>query len=222
MRIAVIHKSETVSRAEVAQWVAACQIQLTRDFAPVWGYGAEVYLLPQGERAPDSDWQMFIADHAEGEGYLGYHDRDSTGWPRGFVYVETTKANGGKPSVTFSHEVLEMVLDPWLWAAAVTPNPKMQAVSVEACDAVEADEYEINSIAVSNFVLPAWFDEQGQAPFDFLRKLKAPFTLTPGGYVIAWTARKGWHDQAHGQRRAKVGMGRTGRIKAMYASLAAD
>lgn len=215
MRIAVINKSAE-PEAEVLRWVRACAIQLTRDFAPHWGYDAQVRAIAPGARAWADEWQMFLVNRADEPGYLGYHDRDRAGKPRGFVCVETTREAGGEPSMALSHELLEMTLDPWLWGAAVTSAHKAQAVSVEACDPVEADRYEIEGVAVSNFVLPGYFDEQGKPPYDFLKRLSAPFTLSPGGYLIVWNQRKGWHDVAF-ERPAgdKPPKSRTRRIRAL-------
>ena len=38
-------------------------------------------------------------------------------------------------------------------------------------------------IAVSNFIGPRWFSN-GAGPYDYLGNLKAPWQMTPGGYLI--------------------------------------
>jgi hypothetical protein len=63
---------------------------------------------------------------------------------------------------------------------------------MELGDAVENDGYAItpalnaHPVHVSNFLLPSWFDAQPPhgARFDYMGKLKAPFTMDAGGYVI--------------------------------------
>ena len=62
----------------------------------------------------------------------------------------------------------------------------------ELCDPVEDNTYAIAmdgyQVGVSNFIFPSWFNPQAtkalNAPFDYLAKLTAPFTMTSGGYMI--------------------------------------
>jgi hypothetical protein len=55
---------------------------------------------------------------------------------------------------------------------------------VEVCDPVQNDSYEIDGVAVSNFVTKRYYDPLApkRSQFDWMRKLKAPFTMTEGGY----------------------------------------
>ena len=70
--------------------------------------------------------------------------------------MKTTIAAGQKVSVTASHELLEMMIDPGaqLWAQ----NTNGCFYAYEMCDAVEDEEYEIDGIAVSDFVHPSFFE----------------------------------------------------------------
>lgn len=58
------------------------------------------------------------------------------------------------------------------------------------CDAVESDSYTINGIAVSDFLLPAFFAAKSPGPYRFLTTigqgpdLPGPFVTAPGGYQI--------------------------------------
>ena len=50
-------------------------------------------------------------------------------------------------------------------------------------------------MAVSNFALPSWWEAGAPAPYDFLKKLTAPFTMTAAGYsqfVDLANAAAGW------------------------------
>lgn len=62
-------------------------------------------------------------------------------------------------------------------------------VYVHNCDAVESDSYLVDGVAVSNFVLQAFFDAHAEtgSKFDFLGKLRAPFSMSRGGYQITRT-----------------------------------
>jgi hypothetical protein len=95
-------------------------------------------------------------------------------------------------TVTVSHELLEMLVDPLASLSAMnTAGDKEYAF--EVCDACEDDRfaYEIDGVKVSDFVTPAWFedDRPGKSTkFDFGGYLLSPMpTLLPGGYI-------GWLD----------------------------
>jgi hypothetical protein len=66
------------------------------------------------------------------------------------VFVKSATATGQKVSVTASHELLEMMIDPGakLWAR----NTDGRFYTYEMCDAVKDEEYVIDGIAVSDFV----------------------------------------------------------------------
>jgi len=78
-----------------------------------------------------------------------------------------------------------MVIDPIanLWAEATGRTE----YAYEMCDPVEEDTFMVDGIAMSNFVHPSWFEpfkHPSGTRFDHLGKLKKPFTMTKGGYVI--------------------------------------
>jgi hypothetical protein len=122
--------------------------------------------------------------------------RDDKGRRFGRVYVGTIRANGGtfrkgarSVSAATSHECIEYARDPdatqWVWDAV-----GKKLVAVEVCDPVEEDAYNKRVghqvASVSNFVHTAWSDARAPAGsrFDQMRKLKAPFTASKGGYLI--------------------------------------
>ena len=64
------------------------------------------------------------------------------------------------------------------------------------CDAVQAEQYEIDGVPVSNFVLPLYFtggDELGGRN-DYLGTTLQSFGVNPGGYVGFFDANLGDHD----------------------------
>ena len=78
-----------------------------------------------------------------------------------------------------------MVIDPIanLWAQATNRTE----YAYEMCDPVEEDTFKIDGIEMSNFVHPSWFEPFKHPPgtkFDHLKRLKKPFSMTKGGYVI--------------------------------------
>ncbi len=155
-------------------------------------------------------------DLPEAPGALGYHDVDNEGRPYSKVAVNPSLQNGsdwltGKYSVVsvVGHEALETICDPIvnIWRDIDQNTGTAQ----EVCDAVEATGYRYNGMDLTNFVLPAWFNPFGKAPFDYLGELSAPFTMTKGGYMIVRTGGKvtqkfadetpEWRKTAHGRAR---------------------
>lgn len=189
MRIQVSNKSTVVGADEFLSMVEACAAQDRDDFSPAWGFvPATIEANLDGEEDAAA-YQMLVVDTSDSPGALGYHDVDAQGKPRGYVFAKTTLDDGGKVSITLSHELMEMRLDPSCMLWSQTPDGNMRAL--EACDAVEADEYPKTvadaPVAVSNFLLPAYFMSPATgAPTDYLDKLNRQIApaRTPGGYDI--------------------------------------
>src|SRR3989442_1325723 len=77
-----------------------------------------------------------------------------------------------------------LVIAPAITLAAVGPGNVFYAY--ETADAVEAVEFTISGIAMSDFVYPAWFEgfrKPGSAQFDHLKKVRRPFQILAGGYM---------------------------------------
>ncbi len=198
--IAVINQSTVLSDANILPAVAAIQTQILRDFGKFWAYARLVfYPGSQAATIPATYWQVAITDNSDVAGALGYHDITASGQPLGKVFAETTIQAGLNWSVTLSHEILEMLGDPNVNLAAemddAQGNPTIFR-SYETGDPVEDDSlgYLINGVLVSNFVYPSWFEPSGQPPYDFQRKVTAPFQLLPGGYIgeLNITSSSGW------------------------------
>jgi hypothetical protein len=151
------------------------------------------------------DAVIYLWDKTDVPNALGYHDRNFKGIPYGFVFEELSKQVGESWTVTLSHEALELILDPEvnLLVAGPHPNPSENARTVfhwyEACDAVQAQTYEIDEVEVSNFILPLYFTESDEylGRNDFLgmsfkndQTLKS-FNVSPGGYVGFYDPKKG-------------------------------
>jgi hypothetical protein len=64
-------------------------------------------------------------------------------------------------TVTLSHEALELIGDPEVNLLVAGPHPSNSKQDVfhwyEMCNAVQAETYEIDGVAVANFVLPLYF-----------------------------------------------------------------
>lgn len=190
IKIAVINSSTVVNDIEVQALTQALQIQVSRDFAPVWGVDADLVFVPNGTQPPAGTWWLTILDNTDQAGALGYHDLTPDSLPLGKVFAGTDKQYGSQWTVTASHELLEMLGDPDINLCASVSNAdgSIRLYAYEVADACEADSYgyQINSLLVSDFVYPAWFEsfrQPGSTQFDFQNKITTPFQLLPGGYI---------------------------------------
>ena len=180
--IAFVNLAETPLGVDLGKLVAALQKQMEKDFVPVWGYPARLYVT---DKPKNDEWQVVFLDDADAANALGYHDLTKNGQPISKVFVKTTIAAGQKVSVTASHELLEMMIDPGaqLWAQ----NTDGRFYAYEMCDAVENEEYTIDGISVSDFVHPSFFESWHQprsVQFDHLNKVSKPFQTLQNGYQI--------------------------------------
>ena len=193
----IVNHSNKVSDADLSLMVEACKVQVTRDAAPLFER------LPWDVKVGGSDgFTIGIFDNADQAGALGYHTQDPNGNVWGRVFVSPVLDHGGtimkgakSISAVLSHEILETFYNPYvnMWAN----RGDVTFVAVEVCDPVENDCYEITvnntPVSVSNFVLDVWFDSaMKNAPrYDFLSKLKAPLTLSKGGYNVIFNSETG-------------------------------
>lgn len=190
--VAIINASTTATDDEVKKVIAAAQIQLDRDFSPVWGIYARLTFFTHKQAAsggiPAGYRWLSVLDDADQAGALGYHDLSPEGLPLGKVFWGTTKRAGMNPSITLTHELLELLADPEInLVVIIGEGKKAVAYAREVCDAPEDDRYAyaIGEVAVSDFVFPLWFvpgAPQG-SKLDFLNRIPAPLALLPGGYI---------------------------------------
>ena len=203
MIISVInHAQREIADSDLQRVIRAVNRQIEGDFAPHWSLSATLRLEGRTRRSADlekprdahGEAVLYVWDRTDSEDALGYHDLHHRGIPCGFVFTTISKKLDEHWSVTFSHEVLELVGDPELNLLAMGPHPQERGRDVfhwrEMCDAVQADTYEVDGVEVSNFVLPLYFTstEELGARNDFLgrRHPGGPlrsFGVNPGGYV---------------------------------------
>jgi hypothetical protein len=133
--------------------IPALQKFLDRCFVPVWGTPAK--LVRSRETRP-KHWNMIFLDDADSPGAEGYHDITWRSRPLAKVFVKPTLAAKDLVSVTAYHELCEMLIDPMatLWCE----GPRSTLWAYEVCDAVEEETFEIDGIAMSDFIFPAYFD----------------------------------------------------------------
>jgi len=112
--ISVVNLSTVVTDAEVETAVAAIQIQVDRDFAPIWNMPANLVFVPKTATVPATSWVLQVLDNSDQAGALGYHELNTTEVPLAKIFAKTDLENNLSWSVTMSHEILEMIGDPYV------------------------------------------------------------------------------------------------------------
>ena len=209
---AVVNFTSTLNDRAVQEAIRAVNRQVTEDFVPVWGYGRllKLHAVDFVPADPDTlspqkvpaDSAMYLVDEASLPGALGFHDLNTRDVPVGFVFV----LDPNDWTVTLSHEVLELILDPTVNIFVPGPDPRdpnnIVLHTYEACDAVERISYAIDGIAVSDFLTPAYFTI-GDAPGtrnDFLGVGVPSFGVTPNSHIAFFNLSTGTFDTVFGHQ----------------------
>jgi hypothetical protein len=188
--VAVINACTVLPNEAIAATVPALQTQVSEHLASVWGVDATLAFVPSNGAPPAGSWWLSILDDSDKAGTLGYHDLTSEGLPLGKVFAGSDIAKGYNWTITASHELLEMLIDPDINRAVFLQRAKKPPIlySYEVCDPCEDDQhgYPINGTMVSDFVFPSWF-ESFRAPsscqFDVTQHITQPFELAVGGFI---------------------------------------
>lgn len=201
--VAFVNHSSVVTDAQIVALVKALQIQVDRDFTPIWKISAQLVAVPTNATPAADAWVIAIMDTSDQAGALGYHDITSTGTPLGRVFAKDDIHYGLSWTVTVSHELLELLVDPWIANTVFFQNSNTTGMlyALEVCDPPENDSfgYEINGILVSDFVYPAWFEgfrTANSTQFDHCNLIHKPFELLSGGYIGVFPVNpqtKGWN-----------------------------
>jgi hypothetical protein len=165
--------------------ITAMQTYVDEQVAPVWGTPAKL-VKTTGFQA--DAWAMVFLDDADQPGALAYHDLTPDGLPLSKVFVKTTLENGDMVSVSASHELVEMLVDPAINLLSTGPDPRA-TYAYESADPVEALSFDVSGIPMSDFVYPSYFEgfhKPDSVPFDEMRAVKKPFQILKGGYQIVF------------------------------------
>lgn len=194
--IKIVNESSVITDANLQAIVEAVQIQISRDFSPLWDLSAGLTFAPGDKQIPGDSWALAILDDSDQADALGYHDLTPGGLPIGKVFANSDIEAGSLVSVTVSHELLEMLVDPFCNLCAQAEDT---LYAYEVCDAVEADAlgYDINGIRVSDFVTPQWFSAQPSGPYDYCKRLSHAFELAQGGYISFMRLSGGWQQETN-------------------------
>jgi len=194
--IAIVNFSSIPDR-QVLHAIRSVNRQVMDDFLPIWGsaYVCQLHNTPFGlsseEDMADEPVKaagvIYLVDEAHLTGALGYHASNASEVPYGFVFTDL-----GDWTITLSHEVLELIIDPTVNIFVPGPDPRFPGEpdrwlfhTYEVCDAVERTSYSIDGVEVSNFVTPQYFHDGDAAGTrnDFLGVGVASFGVTPGSHL---------------------------------------
>lgn len=186
--LAIVDHASGVPSGEITKFVAALDRQLSEDVAPRWGRYVSPYAAKPGAVLDPKTWVLNLWRNprdARDAGALGYHEtfgKDCV--PVGHVFTELSVKDGSTWTSVADHEALEMVGDPEinLEVVRVRSATLVELWPRELCDAVQGLTYDRDGVNLSNFVLPEYFVEGADGPFDHLGKLKHPFAIDPSGY----------------------------------------
>jgi hypothetical protein len=192
--IALVSDTPEVDFAEIEPVAAALQKQVTRDFSPIWGAEAEVSAYQDLKDIPLGHWPIIIKDSLTRPEAAGYHENDL-----GEPYALVRRTDDW--TVTASHEMLELLADPWgrHMVASLSPRHADKRVKflVEVSDPCSDASYKIDRIAVSDFYTPRFFDpvEQRNVRYSHTGAITAPRQVLKGGYLTWYDpeARQWWH-----------------------------
>jgi hypothetical protein len=211
LTVAIQNNSTVVPDSQMPAVIAALQRQVSNEFAAAWNVDAKLILIARGEPMPAGAAQLLILDDSTQADALGFHETTSEGLPIGYCFAKSTMQDGGQWTVTASHELLELLADPDINLTVLVPqNRGGYLAAYEVCDAVEDVNYTIDGIAVSDFVLPSYFESQAidgaapKGPFDHVGKLAEPLpAMLPGGYlsVMRIATGAGWQQLTDARAR---------------------
>lgn len=178
-----MNRATTPLGVSMSRLTAALQKCYDKHFLPVWGYPVKLY---NTTKPKPSDWRLIYFENPDHKHVEGFHQLTHRGRPLAKVFVKSSLDDGVPVSVTASHELFEMVIDPLanLWANAAD---KRTQYAYETCDAVEEDVFMVDGLPMSNFLHPAWFEpikHPRGTKFDHMGRLNKPFSMAEGGYVI--------------------------------------
>jgi len=202
--IACFNKADTPLGIDLDTLIKAMQLYVDAHVAPVWGTPAK---LIKSKNFIKDAWAMVFLDDADEPGALAYHDLTPEGLPLSKVFVKTIRKAKQSVSVSASHELVEMLVDPAINImttgpdlqtsyAHENPDPEDDVVlyesadeitfyAYESADPVEDLAFKVNGVEMSDFVYPAYFEdfhEPGSVTFDHMNKVKRPFQILAGGY----------------------------------------
>jgi hypothetical protein len=172
-----------VTTAVLEDIANACTVQLNRDVSAEWGGNYEVRAaVGAGDIQPGEIVFALLPSLPDAPGAIAYHDVNGVGVPviyDAITLSDSLTGSGNSLSVAVSHELCETAGDESVnaWRDDGAGSEWAQ----ELCDAVEAQSYLIGDVAVSNFLLKAFFTPNHVGPYDYMSSAGLPGAVGPTG-----------------------------------------
>lgn len=192
MHFALLNESTVVTERECHAIVQALNIQ-AHHMAHPWDRLQPSCSFHKSTKELSPEYvRLTILDDPDQAGALGYHTVDPDGFPTAKIFarlLDYVLQTANSVSSCASHEFVEAWGNPTclMWD---TFDGKGQQVAHELGDPVQNDFYNIQTksygqVAVSNFLLPNYFNPWATDNFDYMGKLTRPApALSKGGYAI--------------------------------------
>lgn len=190
-RIVYVTNDSHLTGAQLADALPVFETAVADDFAPVWEIAPVRLVLVTVGEAPAGAWTISVVDYPNCFFCAGYHDVDA-GVPYAIVGVDPSL---GDWQVTFSHELFELVGNPFVdqgvlvrgkWYARESADPvEAEALAYMRRSASGAE------VRLSDFVYLAWFRPGSAGPYDFTGHVKRPLQILAEGYQLLWRG-GGW------------------------------
>jgi hypothetical protein len=186
--LALVAETGRITCSQLNRVASALQKQAIRDFRPIWQITATVDAFDRLEDVPLGYWPIIVLEDINVPGAAGVHE-DKNGQPLALVEYSDSW------SLTASHEMLEMLADPWgsRLIAGGSPKPEQGRVEflVEVADPSEDAQfgYLVNGMLVSDFFTPHFYDPVtvSGVRYSFGGHIPGPRQIVQGGYIS-------WHD----------------------------
>lgn len=192
-----------MSNQTIERDIPAWEKSANADFSPVWDTPQVDIDLLHGP-APRNTIVATFQKSGSIQGALAYHTI-TRGHPAIVVYTGTGDYYGYSNSVSFTHELFETLADAYVSDANMGTAPSYYVGSVayplppyalfvnEVSDPVEAYQYQLDGVAISDFVTPNYFGDGVSGGLDYMNILTHPFQIAHGGYQIVWIG-GGWQE----------------------------
>lgn len=177
--------SGSPGQSVLAQYAAAIQKGISGDYAAQYNRDC-LFQYGDAKDFAAGDQVLDLVATMDQPGALGDHSPDGSGRISPLLDAQ----DGAALSQTIDHELKEMLED--LLCDVVRVGGDGNLYADESCDAVESDpDYTIDGVTLSNFVWASWYTGSG-AKYDQRGTLKAPYTVSPGGYGQRLDPTAGW------------------------------
>src|ERR1035437_2709490 len=182
-----------LSDAEIARTAQALTDWANAGLAPAWRLSAvKVVAVPRGAPAlPSTAWYLSLMPRTDALGVTGYHFESKTGVPYGEIGVEDAINYDFTWTVCVSHELAEMLVNPYTNYFALNGSGKT-AFAREVGDPVSNSSYKWRENGITyrftDFVYPSYFTPGAPYPYDKMHLITRPFGFLQGDYQLVFGA----------------------------------